>query len=137
MWLLPAALDLVAFMAIWTGLSGWSSRVPGRGPAKDPERTLRRHGGRPEAPTKTRRPAHANDNTSSSLSGPVSRGFEGSPNRVRALGVSACSPSRPWQALVLSGLWLFQAPPRRARISTGAVQAVIHSSICETALSWV
>jgi hypothetical protein len=29
-WLLPAALDAVAFMAIWTGLAGRSSKAPGR-----------------------------------------------------------------------------------------------------------
>jgi hypothetical protein len=60
-WLLPAALDLVAFMAIWKGLSaGWSSKAAGREAARRPRRrALRRRPRRPEAPT-TRRPA-AND----------------------------------------------------------------------------
>ena len=37
MWLLPAALNAVAFMAIWTGLSaGWSPAVPVNGSARRP-----------------------------------------------------------------------------------------------------
>lgn len=59
-WLLPAALDAVAFMAIWTGLSGFSSRVPGRERAKRPRRrTLRRKPRAPEMPIRRR---GANDN---------------------------------------------------------------------------
>jgi hypothetical protein len=41
-WLLPAALDAVAFMAIWTGLSGWPSRVAVREPARRPRRRVLR-----------------------------------------------------------------------------------------------
>jgi len=54
-WLLPAALDLIAFMAIWTGLSGWS-KAPRRQPAKRRRRTMKR---RPQA---TDRHRVANDN---------------------------------------------------------------------------
>ena len=58
-WLLPAALDAVAFMAIWTGLSGWS-----RGSRRDPAKRRQRRpvkgtSGAPEMPL--RRPV-ANDN---------------------------------------------------------------------------
>jgi hypothetical protein len=58
-WLLPAALDAVAFMAIWTGLSGWSSRVPTREPAKRRRRTVGRRPHEPQMPTRHR---VANDN---------------------------------------------------------------------------
>jgi hypothetical protein len=51
-WLLPAALDLVAFMAIWTGLSGWSSRIASRQPAKGRRRTLEGRRRVPQMPTK-------------------------------------------------------------------------------------
>jgi hypothetical protein len=55
-WLLPAALDAVAFMAIWTGLAGWSLNAPGREAARRPRRrALRRRatgtGGADEAAT--------------------------------------------------------------------------------------
>ena len=63
-WLLPAALDLVAFMAIWTGLSsaGWASKASARVPVKRPRRrTVRRRQRVSEAPTKTRLAA-GNDN---------------------------------------------------------------------------
>jgi hypothetical protein len=60
-WLLPAALDLVAFMAIWTGLSGWSSKASEKGSVRRPRRrTLRRRQRASGSPMK-RRPA-ANDN---------------------------------------------------------------------------
>lgn len=57
-WLLPAALDAVAFMAIWTGLSGWSKALT-RQPAKRRRRILERRTRAPETPM--RRPV-ANDN---------------------------------------------------------------------------
>jgi hypothetical protein len=58
-WLLPAALDLVAFMAIWTSFSGGSSRVPRREPAKRRRRTTGPRPGEPQVPTKRH---VANDN---------------------------------------------------------------------------
>jgi hypothetical protein len=46
-WLLPAALDLVAFMAIWTGLAGQRSER-----AREPVRVIRRAAKRmPSEPT--------------------------------------------------------------------------------------
>jgi hypothetical protein len=58
-WLLPAALDAVAFMALWTGLAAeWSSKATGKEAAR--LRAPRRRPGRPQARTR-RRPA-ANDN---------------------------------------------------------------------------
>ena len=67
-WLLPTALDLVAFMAIWTGLSG-----RGSGQARMPVRVKRRAAKRKPSPRKTtdadaqaeallRRPANNNAN---------------------------------------------------------------------------
>jgi hypothetical protein len=62
-WLLPAALDAVAFMAIWTGLSGWSSAVLVKGPVKRPRRrALRRRRRVSEAQAKVTRPVADNDN---------------------------------------------------------------------------
>jgi hypothetical protein len=55
-WLLPAALDLIAFMAIWTGLSG-RSPARHRQPAKRRRRTLRR----PPRPAERRRVANDNN----------------------------------------------------------------------------
>jgi hypothetical protein len=61
-WLLPAALDAVAFMAIWTGLAGRSSKAPGREAVRRPRRrALRRRQRGREAPTR-RRPAANNSN---------------------------------------------------------------------------
>ena len=58
-WLLPAALDAVAFMAIWTGLSGWSM-----GPQRDPAKRRRRRAvkGTSRAPEMPLRRPVANDN---------------------------------------------------------------------------
>jgi hypothetical protein len=53
-WLLPAALDLVAFMAIWTGLSGHRSK-PALRPVKGKRRAVKR---KPPTPWKVA----ANDN---------------------------------------------------------------------------
>ena len=59
-WLLPAALDAVAFMAIWTGLSGWS-RGPQQGPVKRRRRRPVRGTSRaPETPL--RRPVAKDNN---------------------------------------------------------------------------
>ncbi|HET6928376.1 MAG TPA: hypothetical protein VFI48_16105 [Hyphomicrobiaceae bacterium] len=55
-WLLPAALDAGAFMAIWTGLSGRSSS---REPAKRRRRTVGRGPREPQMPTRRH---VANDN---------------------------------------------------------------------------
>ena len=44
-WLLPAALDVVAFMAIWTGLTGWS-KAPAGETAKRSRRSRKRAGKR-------------------------------------------------------------------------------------------
>jgi hypothetical protein len=57
-WLLPAALDLVAFMALWTGLSDWS-KAPRRQPAKRRRRTLKRRPRKLDTPMRRR---VANDN---------------------------------------------------------------------------
>ena len=57
--LLPAALDAVAFMAIWTGLSGWS-RGPQRGPVT--RRRRRPVKGTSRAPEMPMRRPVANDN---------------------------------------------------------------------------
>jgi hypothetical protein len=55
-WLLPAALDAVAFMAIWTGLAGWA-KAPEKGSARrSRRRALTRRKRAPEAR------AAANDN---------------------------------------------------------------------------
>jgi hypothetical protein len=55
MWLLPAALDLVAFMAVWTGLS----KGPVKGRRGEPARRRRR---RVRRPTKLARPSAPSDN---------------------------------------------------------------------------
>jgi hypothetical protein len=58
-WLLPAALDAVAFTAIWTGFSGASSRVPSREPARGRRGATGRRRRGPQMPTRQR---VANDN---------------------------------------------------------------------------
>ena len=58
-WLLPAALDVVAFMAIWTGLTGWS-KAPSRETAKRSRRRRKRAGKR-RAP-KVIQPVNDNSN---------------------------------------------------------------------------
>ena len=55
-WLLPAALDVVAFMAVWTGLSG-----PVKGRRGEPARRRRRRVQRRSKPS-ARGPSAANDN---------------------------------------------------------------------------
>jgi hypothetical protein len=57
-WLLPAALDVIAFMAIWTGLAGWR-----KAPAKEPARRRRRVVGKRKPRASKPRPL-ANDNVS-------------------------------------------------------------------------
>jgi hypothetical protein len=58
--MVPAALDAAAMMVIWTGLSGWSSRVAIRQPAQGRRRTLEGRRRVQQVPTKRH---VANDNT--------------------------------------------------------------------------
>ncbi|RPJ20632.1 MAG: hypothetical protein EHM35_19210 [Planctomycetaceae bacterium] len=40
-WLLPCAIDVVAFMAIWTGLSGWHAKAPAKAASRATTKTKR------------------------------------------------------------------------------------------------
>jgi hypothetical protein len=59
-WLLPAALDLLAFMAIWTGLAGWGKREAPIKPAH--QKPKRQRSNKPSQAAKRRRAALVHGN---------------------------------------------------------------------------
>ncbi len=72
-WLLPVSLDLIAFMAIWTGLSG-----PTPGPISGPPQTKK--------PTKGRKPKKTTTRRGGNAAVPVKRQRKPTPSQLRAKG---------------------------------------------------